>query len=61
MDGVCVIQQGGWCGNEDIIHIDNYASVMNSLFTNSDSLGSLDEVYSDGGERGTKARDDQGG
>src|SRR6266404_4571643 len=32
--------------------------VMNSLFTNSDSLGGLDDVYSDSGERGTKARDD---
>ena len=36
-------------------------SVMNSLFLNSNSLGCLDKVYSDSGERGTKARDDQGG
>ena len=35
--------------------------VMNSLFLNSDSLVCLDKVYSDSGERGTKARDDQGG
>ena len=34
------------------------ASVMNSLFTNSDSLEGLDNVYSDSRERGTKARDD---
>ena len=33
-------------------------SVMNSLFLNSDSLGGLDEVYSDSEGRSTKARDD---
>jgi len=27
---------------------------MNSLLTNSDSLGGLDNVYSDSGERGTR-------
>src|SRR6266404_2582568 len=31
---------------------------MNSLFLNSDSLGGLDEVYSDSGGRSTKVRDD---
>ncbi len=34
---------------------------MNSLFTNSDSLGCLDNVYSDSGERDTKVRDDESG
>ncbi len=33
-------------------------TVMNSLLPNSDPLGSLDNVYSDSGERGTKVRDD---
>ena len=33
-------------------------TVMNLLFLNSNSLGGLDDVYSDSGERGTKARGD---
>ena len=34
---------------------------MNSLLSNSNSLGGIDEVYSDSRERGTKARDDEDG